>query len=178
MRKRMPTAFSALLILACLAASPARVQQEARGPLKENRLLPTGAPAPDWTLLDAGGVKHTLSDYRGRVVVMDFWATWCKPCEKLMPQMQKLHERYAARGVTVFGVNSWEQNDPADLMRRKRLTYTLLLNGEGIAESYGVINLPVVYVIDASGAILYRHEGLGGDELSRVIEKHLKGRGM
>ena len=80
--------------------------------------------------------------------------------------------------MTVFGVNSWEQNDPLDLMRRKRLTYKLLLKGEEIAEGYGVVNLPVVYVVGADGAILYRHEGLGGDSLSRVIEKHFEERGM
>ena len=108
--------------------------------------------------------------------MLDFWATWCKPCERLMPRMQKLHEKYGGKGVVVFGVNTREQRDPVALMRQKRLTYGLLLKGEEIARDYGVINLPVVYVIGADGTIIYRHEGLGGEDLSRVVEKHLNER--
>ena len=164
------------VVLVCAFISSA-VAQQPDPPLKENRLLAVGAPAPDFTLSDAAGAQHTLSAYRGRIVVLDFWATWCGPCAKLMPRMQKLRDKYADRGVLVFGVNAWEQNDPAALMRTKNFTYGLLLKGEEITRAYGIINLPVVYVIGADGRIVYGHEGVDGKDLGGLIEKQLKAAG-
>lgn len=172
---------AALCAAFTLFAVIARAQDRpgAREVLKENKLLSVGTHAPDWTLADSLGTRHALKDYRGRVVVLDLWATWCKPCEKLMPRMQKLHERYSSRGVVVFGVNAWEKADAAAFVREKRVTYGQLLNGEAIAADYGVINLPVVYVVGADGTVIYRREGIGDeDDLTKAIEKHLKERGM
>lgn len=178
MKVKSAAALFVVLSALCGLAPPCAARQESRETLKENRLLAVGASAPGWTLADPSGARHTLAEYRGKLVVLDFWATWCKPCEKLMPRLQKLHEQYAARGVLVFGVNSWERGDPAALLSRKRISYGQLLKGEEIAADYGVINLPVVYVIGTDGTVIYRHEGVGGEDLSRVIEKHLKERGM
>src|SRR6185503_10582570 len=107
-------------------------------PKQAMKLLKVGETAPDWQLTSAQGQKHSLSSYRGRVVVMDFWATWCLPCAKVMPRMQKLHEKLANRGVAVFCINSWENADAIDLMTKKGYSYGLLLNGERIAEAYKV----------------------------------------
>ena len=139
-----------------------------------NKLLAVGTPAPDWKLTDAAGKTHSLSDYRGRVVVLDFWATWCGPCEALMPRMQKLQDKLGDKGAVVFGVNSWETNDAVAYMKKKRLSYGLLLKGEEIAPPYGVINLPVVYVVGTDGKIIYRHEGIDDKDLGKLIEKHLQ----
>jgi peroxiredoxin len=128
------------------------------------RLLPVGSPAPDWKLKDVKGQLHSLSDYRGKVVVMDFWAVWCIPCHRLMPGMQKLHDDLARRGVVVFGISTGERGgDPAQLMKDRGYTYGLLLNGETMAESYHVVGLPTVYVIGSDGRIL--HAGFGADEI-------------
>jgi peroxiredoxin len=127
------------------------------------RLLPIGAQAPDWTLKDAKGQPHRLSDYRGKVVVMDFWAVWCVPCHRLMPEMQKMHEDLSKRGVVVFGISTGEHGgDPAQLMKDRGYTYGLLLNGETIAEDYHVVGLPTVYVIGVDGRII--HCGFGANE--------------
>jgi peroxiredoxin len=142
------------------------------------RLLNAGETAPDWQLKDAEGKAHSLSAYRGKVVVMDFWATWCRPCSAVMPRMQKLHEKFADKGVVVFGVNSWENGDAISLMKEKRYSYGLLLNGEEIAEAYKVATLPVVYVIGIDGRIIYCHEGEDHKNLSSVIEKHFKANGI
>ena len=64
-----------------------------------------------------------------------------------MPQMQKLHEKYQDKGVAVFGVSSWEQNDPVAVMTKKNYTYGLLLKGEDITDRYGIGTLPAVYII-------------------------------
>jgi thiol-disulfide isomerase/thioredoxin len=138
------------------------------------KLLPVGEAAPNWQLTDAEGQTHSLSEYRGKVVVMDFWATWCGPCAEVMPRMQKLYEKYQDKGVVIFGVNSFEKNDPVELMKKKHYSYGLLLKGEEIAAAYKVVSLPVVYVIGADGRVIYCHEGAGDQNLASLIEKYLR----
>ena len=140
------------------------------------KLLPVGQTAPDWQLADVDGKTHALSEYRGKVVVMDFWATWCGPCAEVMPRMQKLHEKFADQGVVILGINSWEKRDPITLMQKKRFSYRLLLKGEGLAEAYKITILPVVYIIGDDGTIIYCHEGADDKNLASVIEKYLKTR--
>src|SRR5258708_34172469 len=95
-----------LVILAfCLNVS-AQKSESSKG---NTKLLAVGATAPDWELSDADGKLQTLAQYRGKVVVLDFWATWCGPCTKVMPQIQKLHEKNKDKGVAVFCVSSWDQ---------------------------------------------------------------------
>lgn len=137
-------------------------------------LLPVGDMAPDWQLLDVNGKAHSLSEYRGRVVVMDFWATWCGPCAQVMPRMQKLHEKFADKGVVVLGLNSWEKSDPVTLMKKKQFTYELLLKGEGIADAYKITTLPVIYIIGHDGRVIYCHEGVDDKNLVSLIEKYIR----
>jgi thiol-disulfide isomerase/thioredoxin len=143
----------------------------------KRKLLAAGEIAPDWKLNDANGKTHTLSEYRGKVIVMDFWATWCEPCKEIMPRMQKLYEKYQDKEVVVFGVNSWEQRDPVAFMQEKRFVYSLLLKGEEIAESYRVTTLPSVYVVGVDGRIIYSYEGVDHKNLGELIERHLKEKG-
>jgi peroxiredoxin len=140
------------------------------------KLLPIGDAAPDWRLFDAEGKTHSLAEYRGKVVVMDFWATWCGPCALVMPRMQKLHEKFADKGVVVLGVNAWEKSDPVTLMKKKQFTYELLLKGEEIADAYKITILPVIYIVGPDGKIIYCHEGPSDKNLATLIEKYLKAR--
>ena len=137
-------------------------------------LLEVGTAAPDWQLMGAEGKEHSLSSYRGKVVVMDFWATWCVPCTAVMPRIQKLHQKFADKGVVVFGVNAWENSDAVALMKEKRYSYELLLNGEKIADAYKVKTLPAVYIVGSDGKIIYCHEGEDQKDLAGVIEKYFK----
>jgi thiol-disulfide isomerase/thioredoxin len=137
-------------------------------------LLEVGTTAPEWQLTGPGGTTHSLSSYRGKVVVMDFWATWCGPCTAVMPRMQKLQQKFADKGVVVVGINSWENGDAVGLMKEKGYSYELLLNGERIAEAYKVKTLPVVYIVGSDGKIIYCHEGEDQKDLGAVIEKYFK----
>ncbi len=133
-------------------------------------LLPVGSPAPEWTLKDAQGKQHKLSDYRGKVVVIDFWAVWCIPCHQAMPGLQKLHDDLSKRGVVVLGISTGERGgDPQRLMKERGFTYGLLLNGETITEAYHVVGLPTIYVVGVDGRII--HAGFGANEIAQQRRK-------
>ncbi len=137
-------------------------------------LLAVGQPAPDWSLLDQEGRPHRLVDYRGKLVVLDFWATWCGPCVQGMPALERLHAKYRGRGVEIVGINAWEESNAAAYMREKGYTYQLLLKGERVAEAYHATLLPTVYVVGADGSIVYRGIGTDSQTLASVIEAYLR----
>jgi thiol-disulfide isomerase/thioredoxin len=137
-------------------------------------LLRAGTAAPDWELSEPGGRKHSLSQYRGKIVVLDFWATWCGPCLKVMPGMEKLRRQYGEKGVVVFGVNSFETGDPVAHMKEKAYTYPTLINGDDVAGAYGVAILPAVCIIGGDGKIIYCRAGADHKNLASLVEKHLK----
>ena len=141
-------------------------------------LLVAGSIAPDWTLSDPRGRTHALKDYRGKVVLIDFWGTWCVPCRKTMPTIQALHEKYKDRGVVIFGIAVADnEGDPVGYMKRNGLTYNVLLKGDRTAELYRAEVLPTLYIIGRDGRIVHSEYGFrenAKDELTSVIEQILK----
>ncbi len=137
------------------------------------QLLNVGDTAPEWKLTDAAGNTRSLSDLRGKIVVLDFWATWCGPCIRAMPSLQSVHDRYGTLGVEVFGVNVWEESNAAEFMKRNGFTYGLLLKGETVADAYHVPSLPTLYIIGPDGTIIHWAKGLE-ENLDALIENHLK----
>jgi len=131
-------------------------------------LLAVGTPAPDWTLESTDGARVALADLKGKVVVLDFWATWCAPCRRGMPGIQKLRDRYAADRVAVLGLSTSESGDadPAAFMQKAGYTYTTLLHGERAAPDYKAEMLPTVYILDQDGKVLHAERGYraGADE--------------
>lgn len=123
-------------------------------------------PAADFRLPDMDGELHALSDFRGQVVMLNFWATWCPPCRREMPSMQRLYDKYKASGLTVVAVNQWEDPDLVfEFTGRLTLqpTFPILFDRESrLAEQYGVKGLPTTYLLDRDGNIRYR--AIGGRE--------------
>lgn len=136
-------------------------------------LLEVDSNAPEWKLKDSQNIEHSLAQYRGKIVVMDFWATWCGPCVQAMPDLQKLHDKFKSRGVDVLGINAWEESNAAAYMKEKGYTYTLLLNAEETAKAYKVVNLPTLYIVDANGQIIYRATGQHKD-IDLFLEKYFE----
>lgn len=141
-------------------------------------LLAVGTLAPDWSLPDAQGRMVSLKDYRGQIVVMDFWGTWCMPCRKSMPQVQAIYDAFKDRGVVVIGVAvADEEGDPAAYMKHYQYSYGLLMKGDSVAKLYAALVLPTLYVIGPDGKILHAefgHRESMETELRALIENTLK----
>ncbi|MFQ5423733.1 MAG: TlpA family protein disulfide reductase [Phycisphaerae bacterium] len=138
-------------------------------------LLVAGTTAPDWSLQTPQGRTVSLKDLRGRIVVLDFWATWCGLCKMAMPGVQKIHERFEDKPVEVFGMNTWERGgDPAAYMKKKDYTYGLLLKADDVAKAYHVSGIPTFYVIGPDGKILLADVGAGHEKaIVKTIEESL-----
>lgn len=152
-----------------VAYEPPVDQRQAQTPAE----LPLNIPAPDFTLLDPDGNEHTLSDYQGKTVIIDFWATWCGPCLQVMPELQAIHQKHKDKGVVVMGVNAWENGDPKALMDARGWDYLLLLNGDQVAADYQVGSIPTMVIVDPNGMIIKRKVGAGPgltEELEDAIE--------
>jgi peroxiredoxin len=119
--------------------------------------------APDFTLEQLNGPPVRLAELQGRVVVMEFWASWCGPCRMSTPSLDVVYRKFRDRGVTVLLVNLEE---PVEVVRRwtgRRFTAPILLDRDGrVAARYGVTGLPRLFVLDRSGRIQHDRSGYGG----------------
>lgn len=154
---------SVLLILAALVAcSPSfEASQTAHRasvkPAKERR------PAPDFALKDENGSTVRLSDYRGKVVLLNFWATWCGPCKIEIPWFVEFESKYKDQGFAVIGVSmdegGWDDVKP--YLRRAKVNYRVVIGDDEVAQKYGSVEaLPTSFLIDREGLIASVHVGL------------------
>ena len=124
-----------------------------------------GMRAPDFALPSLRGPKVSLASLRGKVVLIDFWAQWCEPCKKELPQLERLSKEFASRGVVVLTVNIDKQRDNAErLAHQLGLTMDVLLDPAGqIAGTYDLPKMPSSFLVDKKGFIRFIHEGFEGD---------------
>jgi peroxiredoxin len=130
---------------------------------------PIGEPAPDWTLTTYSGEDISLTDLKGKVVVMDFWATWCGPCVESIPKLQALYEKYKDRNLAILGITYLEKGDPVAFMKKRDVTYPIL-PGDSIAKAYRA-SLPMVYVLDPEGRVVDIFNGYFGKESDERLER-------
>ena len=124
--------------------------------------LDVGSLAYDFTLQDLDGNSHTLSDFRGRPVIINFWATWCAPCRIEMPELQAAYERYQDAGLVILALDNDESPDAVRsfFYDEMDLTFTPLLDdGADVANLYSVFNFPSTYFVNADGKITAVHRG-------------------
>jgi cytochrome c biogenesis protein CcmG/thiol:disulfide interchange protein DsbE len=121
--------------------------------------------APDFTLKDAQGAAVKLSDYRGKVVLLNFWATWCGPCKVEMPWFVEFEKTYRDRGFAVLGISmdddGWKSVKP--YIGAQKITYRVVVGDDALSKLYGGIDsLPTTFLIDRNGRIAAMHTGLVG----------------
>jgi peroxiredoxin/outer membrane lipoprotein-sorting protein len=122
----------------------------------------SGQPASDFTLKDLSGRTHTLKGQRGKVVLLDFWATWCGPCRLQMPNVEKLRNEFKSQGLVVYAINQREsaQTARAYLQKNKYTTVALLDSDGKVGERYHVTGIPSLIVIDRNGVIAAHYVGV------------------
>ncbi|MEM7083304.1 MAG: TlpA disulfide reductase family protein [Pseudomonadota bacterium] len=123
--------------------------------------------APDFTLKSLEGPNVKLSELRGDVVLINFWASWCGPCRQEMPLLEELSTQYAPMGFTMLGVNVEEDSSAAKAMLDELgVSFPILFDNENsVSESYDVIAMPTTVVVDRDGKVQYVHHGYKpGDE--------------
>lgn len=120
-----------------------------------------GAPAPDFTLKNLNGDNVTLSELRGQVVLINFWATWCGPCRAEMPAIQRRYDALKDQGFTVLAVNDDEaEQDVQAFAQAYELTFPILLDpGESVVGLYRVLAFPTTFFVDPQGVIQKLHIG-------------------
>ncbi len=137
-----------------------------------------GRPVPDFTLRDLSGKTWKLSDLKGRVVMVNFWATWCPPCRSELDSMQRLFTRPVGKKFQMLTVlvNDSPANG-AEIMRRKNYTFPVLLDPEGeTGRAYGITGVPETFIIDGNGIL--REKVIGADDWDsprarKMIAAHL-----
>lgn len=120
-----------------------------------------GAQAPDFELIDLGGESVRISDYLGKPVLVNFWATWCAPCVLEMPNIQKYYERYPG-AFSVIAVNADESRNTVEgFVEDMGLTFPVVLDpGSKVQTLYRLLGYPTTYFLDAEGMVQFRHIGL------------------
>ncbi|MDP2168373.1 MAG: TlpA disulfide reductase family protein [Thermodesulfovibrionales bacterium] len=136
-----------------------------------------GSTAPDFSLNDITGKHVSLSAMRGRVVLLEFWATWCPPCLMAVQHLKSLHEKYNSRGFTVLAIAvDGEITAVKEFAAEKMLPYPVLFDDKDANGIYGVRGIPAAFLIDKQGIVQSTHNGYTPDmavELSEKIESLL-----
>jgi peroxiredoxin len=156
--------FILLFIAALLAAAAPIRAQTARSPAVNYKLVPNldevkdHPPAPDFTLVNLENKKVSLKDFRGKLVFLNFWASWCTPCREEMPAMERLYQQYKDKGFVILAISVKDgRSDSLAFVKELKITYPTALDPEGeVGQLYSVWGLPVTYLIDPKGIILAR----------------------
>jgi peroxiredoxin len=147
----LKTLFLAAVCLAPLARVPAAIT--------ETKLRKA---APGFTLTDSTGAPVRLSDYKGRVVLLNFWATWCHGCKLEIPWFMEFESRFKNSGLAVIGVSmdddGWKSVKP--YIELKKMNYPVVIGNEDLAKQYGLASMPMTILIDREGKMAALHNGV------------------
>lgn len=165
--KNKPLIFAGLFIalaLALLATTATRRIAE-RSETSATTISPNAdiiAPSPAWELKDVNGKTVKFSDFSGKVVVLDFWATWCGPCRMEIPGFIELQKQYADKGLVIVGVSLDQDGASAvkPFMEKMGINYPIVLGDEAVTSAFGGIEgIPTTFIIDRTGNIVRKHVG-------------------
>lgn len=137
-------------------------------------LASKGSLAPDFTLPQLDGRQLRLSSYRGKIVLLDFWATWCTPCREEIPSFVELENKYGKDGFEIVGVSMDDEPEPVRTFYQQfHMNYPVVMGNANLGEQYGgVLGLPIAFLLDREGHIRAKHIGATQPE---TIEKEAVG---
>jgi cytochrome c biogenesis protein CcmG/thiol:disulfide interchange protein DsbE len=154
-------AFRSLAISSVLAAGILLASDQAGG---RAALQPRSQrkPAPEFALPDSTEKMMTLKDYRGKVLLLDFWATWCHGCKLEIPWFAEFAHKYAGKGLTVVGVSldsdGWKAVAP--FIKTAHVPYQIILGNDAVSKAYGIENMPDTFLIDRQGRVAAVYNGM------------------
>jgi len=164
------------LVLICSALAVAGCTGDAGGAAR----VDVGLPVPAYSAVSLAGDSVSLAALRGKVVLLNVWATWCHPCRDEIPELQAMHEKYAARGLELIGVSvDTESADDAirAFMRDFRMTYPVWRDpAERVSAQFHIVGVPATFLIDREGVLRWRKTGPiqpGDTTLARVLDEAL-----
>lgn len=143
---------------------------------KIQRSLVAGTKFPDFSEKDLDGMPLSIANFKGKLVMIDFWATWCGPCVNELPNVLKTYDKYHDKGFEVIGVSLDKDKDKlTSFIKEKNMTWPQYFDGQGwqnkLASKYGVNSIPATYLLDKDGVIIAK--GLRGDALEAAVGKAL-----
>jgi cytochrome c biogenesis protein CcmG/thiol:disulfide interchange protein DsbE len=133
--------------------------------------------APDFTLPAVDGSMVSMSDYRGKVVLVDFWATWCPPCQEMIPVLSKLNKRYSDKGLVILGVSL--DRDGLEVLgsfvHENMIPYKVIMGDTRIGNAFGgVSTIPTLYIVDRDGRLVRKLTGYHSfGQLEEQVKKYL-----
>jgi peroxiredoxin len=142
------------------------------GAKKIQQTLVEGAPFPDFQEMDLNGKPLSVSQFKGKVVLIDFWATWCGPCVQELPNVLKAYEQYHGKGFEIIGISlDSEKEKLTAFIEKNKMTWPQYFDGKGweskLGAKYGVNSIPATYLLDKEGKIIGK--GLRGDALVKAV---------
>ncbi|MBI5074094.1 MAG: TlpA family protein disulfide reductase [Nitrospirae bacterium] len=133
--------------------------------------------APDFTLKDLAGRNISLSDYKGKVVLLEFWATWCPPCKASVPALVELNKKYGQKNFMLIGVSIDTDSDASEKIRQfaasHNINYTVLLADEATPKTYNITSIPTTVLIGKDGNIVDIYKGYS-EELDNKLSAHIE----
>ena len=141
--------------------------------------LAIAAKAPEFNLATLDGKRVSLAGHKGKIVVLDFWASWCGPCKVELPELERLKATYEARGVGFVAINLDKQRENAAAMAsRLKLTLPIALDPDGeVADKYELPTMPSAFILDQTGTIRFVHAGFvagDGEKIRKELDELLK----
>jgi peroxiredoxin len=138
-----------------------------------------GQPAPDFTLKDMQGKNFNLTEQRGNIILINFWASWCGPCRKEMPVLQELQDKYQDLGVQVWGINVEQENQAGkDFLANLDLSFSIFFDETNkLSETYDVQAMPTTVLVDRDGIVRYVYRGFKdgyGKKYAKAIKKLIR----
>src|SRR5216683_2757936 len=189
MKKALLIVFTVLVLIGATVYADRATRVKPTGPAKyteQANVKPVGEPAPEVTFKDLDGKDATLNQYKGKVVLVNFWATWCDPCYVEIPWLIEMQQKYAAKGFTVLGVAMDEEGKSAvtPFLAKERfdvngqklaMNYPIVLGNDDVADKFGgLLGYPTGFLITRDGKVVKKFQGLTSfDEIAKAIESQL-----